>query len=80
VILAVLGSTAPGVLNPVTVSETRSTYPGWSVSGQEPGLSGSGSAAGSRISASQRMGAHQHLLGPPGLAVTVSEQVPVEGA
>ncbi|HUN34051.1 MAG TPA: Ig-like domain-containing protein [Trebonia sp.] len=32
--LAVSGSTATGALNPITVTDSRNTYPGWSVSGQ----------------------------------------------
>jgi hypothetical protein len=43
--LAVTGSTATGALNPIRVTDTRSTRPGWSVSGQSSGFTGSGSAA-----------------------------------
>ncbi|HTU74918.1 MAG TPA: Ig-like domain-containing protein [Trebonia sp.] len=32
--LAVSGATATGTLNPITVADSRNTYPGWSVSGQ----------------------------------------------
>ena len=44
---------AVGLLNPITVSDTRNTYPGWSVSGQAANFTGSGSAAGGTISPTQ---------------------------
>lgn len=47
------GATGTGVLNSVTVSDTRNTYPGWSVSGQDSNWTGSGSAAGGTISGNQ---------------------------
>jgi phosphate ABC transporter phosphate-binding protein len=47
------GDSAAGTLNPITVSDTRNTYPGWSVSGQSSSLTGSGSAAGQAISGNQ---------------------------
>ena len=53
VTLTVTGSTATGALNAITVSDTRNTYPGWSVSGQEADFTGSGTAAGSTISGNQ---------------------------
>jgi phosphate transport system substrate-binding protein len=53
VTLAVSGADATGTLNPITVSDTRNTYPGWSVTGQESSFTGSGSAAGSMIPADQ---------------------------
>ena len=40
------GTTAAGVLNPVTVSDTRNTFPGWQVTGQESTFNGSGTSAG----------------------------------
>jgi len=53
--LAVSGTPAQGtgVLNTVTVSDTRNTFPGWSVSGQESDFAGSGTAAGHTISGNQ---------------------------
>ena len=51
--LTVNGAAATGALNPVTVSDTRNTFPGWSVSGQESDFTGSASAAGSTISGNQ---------------------------
>jgi len=53
VTLTVSGSDATGALNPITVSDTRNTYPGWSVSGQAAEFTGSGTAAGSTISGNQ---------------------------
>ena len=53
VTLAVSGPDAIGVLNPITVSDARNTYPGWSVSGQASGFTGSGTAAGSTIPGNQ---------------------------
>ena len=44
---------ATGLLQPVTVADTRNTYPGWSVSGQESVFTGSGTAAGSVIPGDQ---------------------------
>jgi hypothetical protein len=47
------GDTATGALNPITVSDTRNTYPGWSVTGQTSSFTGSGTANGSTISGNQ---------------------------
>jgi len=51
--LTVSGANATGALNPVTVSDTRNTVPGWSVSGQSADFAGSGTAAGGTISGNQ---------------------------
>ena len=51
--LSVSGSNATGALNPVTVSDTRNTFPGWQVTGQESTFNGSGTAAGYTISGNQ---------------------------
>lgn len=52
--LAINGpSTATGQLTPVTVSDTRNTYPGWSVSGQAGDFAGSGSAAGGSVAGAE---------------------------
>lgn len=53
VTLAVSGSSATAAATPVVVSDTRNTYPGWSVSGQAADFSGSGAAAGASISGNQ---------------------------
>jgi hypothetical protein len=47
--LTTSGSTATGTLNTVSVSDTRNTLLGWSVSGQDTAFTGSGSAAGASI-------------------------------
>jgi hypothetical protein len=47
------GTSAGGALNPITVSDTRNTFPGWSVSGQASNFTGSGTAAGQTISGNQ---------------------------
>lgn len=36
--------TATGILNTITVADTRNTYPGWSVSAQDSAFIGSGAA------------------------------------
>ncbi len=47
------GSTGTGALNPVSVSDTRNTFPGWSVSGQDSDWTGTGTAQGGTISGNQ---------------------------
>jgi hypothetical protein len=47
------GTVATGTLGNVTVTDTRNTYPGWAVSGQEANFTGSGTAAGFSISGNQ---------------------------
>jgi hypothetical protein len=51
--LAVSGNDATGTLTPVAVSDTRNTYPGWSVSGQASSFTGSATAAGASIPGDQ---------------------------
>jgi len=51
--LTAAGLTATGALQPITVSDTRNTFPGWSVTGQAADFTGSGTAAGSTISGNQ---------------------------
>jgi alpha-tubulin suppressor-like RCC1 family protein len=53
VTLAVSGSSAAAATTPIIVSDTRNTYPGWSVSGQGTNWTGSGTAAGATISGNQ---------------------------
>ena len=53
VALTVSGSTATAAINPITVSDTRNTYPGWAVSGQDSGFAGSGPATGGSIAGDQ---------------------------
>ncbi len=47
------GTAATGTLGNVTVTDTRNTYPGWSVSGQESSFTGSGTAAGFSVAGDQ---------------------------
>jgi hypothetical protein len=48
------GTDATAATTPIVVSDTRNTYPGWSVSGQDPnGFTGSASAAGATMSGNQ---------------------------
>ena len=84
VTLTISGPSATGVLNPVTVSDTRNTFPGWSVSGQEADFTGSGTAAGYTISGNQlgwvptQTSGTSAVLGPavaptgPGLGTTAA--------
>jgi hypothetical protein len=53
VTLTVSGSTATAATTRIIVSDTRSAYPGWSVSGQGTTWSGSGTASGSTIPGDQ---------------------------
>jgi hypothetical protein len=53
VTLVVSGSAATAALNVITVTDTRNSHPGWSVSGQARDFTGSGSAAGATISGNQ---------------------------
>ena len=53
VTLAVSGSSAAAATTPITLSDTRNTYPGWSVSGQGTNWTGSGTAAGATIPGNQ---------------------------
>lgn len=42
--LTLNGNTAAAATTPIVVSDTRNTFPGWSISGQDTGRSGSGAA------------------------------------
>jgi hypothetical protein len=53
VTLAVSGSTATAATTKITVSDTRTTYPGWSVTGQDTTWTGAGTASGSTIPGDQ---------------------------
>jgi len=53
VTLTVSGNTATAATSPIVVSDTRNTFPGWSVSGQAADFTGSGTAAGASISGNQ---------------------------
>ncbi len=47
------GTAATGTLGNVTVTDSRNTFPGWSVSGQEANFTGSGTASGFSIPGDQ---------------------------
>jgi hypothetical protein len=51
--LTATGLTAAGVTTPIGVSDTRNTFPGWSVSGQDSAWTGTGTAAGGTFSGDQ---------------------------
>jgi hypothetical protein len=51
--LTASGSTATGATPPIVVSDSRNSYPGWSLSGQDSSWTGSGSASGSTFSGNQ---------------------------
>ena len=51
--LTAAGLTATGVTTPIVVADTRNTYPGWSVSGQNAAWTGTGTAAGGTFPGSQ---------------------------
>ena len=53
VTLAVNGNSATAATTPITVSDTRNTFPGWSVSGQAADFTSSDTAAGVSISGNQ---------------------------
>jgi alpha-tubulin suppressor-like RCC1 family protein len=53
VTLAVSGSSATAAATPITVSDSRNTFPGWSVSGQDTDWTGSGTASGATFSGNQ---------------------------
>jgi phosphate ABC transporter phosphate-binding protein len=53
VALTASGSAATAAITPVTVSDTRNTYPGWSVSGQDSAFAGGGAATGASIAGDQ---------------------------
>jgi hypothetical protein len=50
------GSTATAALNPITVSDTRNTYPGWSVSGQASNFTGTGTGNSGQTIAGNQLG------------------------
>ena len=53
VTLTASGLNATGATTPITVSDTRNTFPGWSVSGQDSAWTGTGTAAGGTFPGSQ---------------------------
>jgi len=53
VTLTVGGNTASAATTPIVVTDTRNTYPGWSVSGQDGNWTGSGTAQGASMPGDQ---------------------------
>jgi hypothetical protein len=53
VTLTASGLSATGATTPITVADTRNSYPGWSVSGQDAAWTGTGTAAGGTFSGNQ---------------------------
>jgi hypothetical protein len=53
VTLTMSGNNATAATTPIVVSDSRNTFPGWSVSGQDSNWTGSGTAQGASMSGSQ---------------------------
>jgi hypothetical protein len=53
VTLTASGLNATGATTPITVADTRNSYPGWSVTGQDGAWTGTGTAAGGTFSGNQ---------------------------
>jgi hypothetical protein len=53
VTLTATGLNATGATSPITVADTRNSYPGWSVSGQDGSWTGTGTAAGGTFTGNQ---------------------------
>jgi hypothetical protein len=53
VTLTASGLSATGTTTPITVNDTRNSYPGWSVSGQDGSWTGTGTAAGGSFTGNQ---------------------------
>jgi hypothetical protein len=51
--VSVSGLSAASATSPITASDTRNSFPGWSVAGQVSNWTGSGAAAGATISGNQ---------------------------
>ena len=76
VTLAVSGSSATAATTPVVVSDTRNTFPGWSVSGQDSNWTGTGTAAGASISGNQLGWTPTSSTSPLTQGVTLGPTVP----
>ena len=79
VTLAVSGSNATAATTPIVVSDTRNTFPGWSVSGQDSNWTGSGTAAGATISGNALGWAPTSSTTPLTQGVTLGPVVPPNG-
>jgi hypothetical protein len=67
--LTVAGLTGTGATTAIGVSDTRNTYPGWVVSGQDGAWTGTGTAAGGTISGNQLGWAPTDTALAPGVAL-----------
>lgn len=72
--LVVSGSSATGLTTAIVVSDTRNTFPGWSVLGRSIDFTGSGTAAGASVSCGQ-LGWMPTGFGPFPQGVTLGAQV-----
>ena len=79
VTLAVSGSNGTAATTPIVVSDTRNTFPGWSVSGQDSNWTGSGTAAGATISGNALGWAPTSSTTPLTQGVTLGPVVPPNG-
>jgi hypothetical protein len=68
------GTAATGTLGNVTVTDSRNSYPGWSVSGEEAAFAGSGTAAGYSIPGDE-LGWIPGAVGTLGTGVTLGPTV-----
>lgn len=68
------GTQATGALGNVTVTDSRNSYPGWSVSGQESAFTGSGTATGFSIAGDQ-LGWTPAAVGTLGTGVTLGPAI-----
>ncbi len=69
-----IGTVAVGTMGNVTVTDSRNSYPGWSVSGQEASFTGSGTATGFSIPGDQ-LGWKPEAVGTLGAGVTLGPTV-----
>jgi hypothetical protein len=76
--LTATGLTASGTTTPITVADSRNTYPGWSVSGQDAAWTGTGTAAGGTFSGDQLGWAPTDTALAPGvtLGATIAPAAP----
>ena len=79
VTLLVSGSNATAATTPVVVSDTRNTFPGWSVTGQDSNWTGSGTAAGATISGNALGWQPTTTTSPLTQGVTLGPAVPPNG-
>jgi len=79
VTLLVSGSSATASTTPIVVTDTRNTFPGWSVTGQDSNWTGSGTAAGATISGNALGWQPTTSTSPLTQGVTLGPTVPPNG-